>query len=78
MILAIIPCYGDLNVHHVEYRYQAGELKKVYKYTYAQKGIFWLGMLPFIWVNVFTNSHQEALASTVSQFIIHAERDGLL
>lgn len=79
MTYTIIPCWGDLSVHFVEYElYKEKGLQRKYIYRYARKGAWWIGLLPFVWLNLFTNSEEEALASTARQFLIEAEADGLL
>ena len=76
---SIIPCYGDLSVHHVEYVLHEGQIEqRRYNYTYTRRGAWWIGLLPFVWVNLFTNSHEDALASTVHEFLIQAKKEGLL
>ena len=78
MSLAIIPCYGDLFVYETAYAlYIDNVFQKEYHYRYAGKGIFWIGLFPFAWINFFTNSHGDALASTVYYFLRDAQRDGI-
>ena len=78
MTLAIIPCYGDLSVHHVEYGlYIDGVLQRKYHYRYAGKGAYWIGLLPFSWINLFTDGREDALADTVSRFFNEAKQDRL-
>lgn len=79
MTLVVIPCYGDLSVYHADYDlYRNGSLSKHYRYTYVTKGLGWIGLLPLIWINLFTHSREDALSSTAYQFLIDSNRDGLL
>ena len=53
-------------------------LRKTYKYKITSKQLFWLLLLPFSWINVFTYSLEEAVQSTTAQFVMDAQRDGYL
>ena len=78
MTLAIIPCYGELSVHDARYSlYIDGSLQKEYVYRYSGKGAYWIGLLPFSWINLFTRGREEALAGTTHQFLSRAKKDGL-
>ena len=52
--------------------------KQVYRYEIKKKGVGWLGLLPFAWVNFFTTDLKDAVQATTHQFVIEAERDGYL
>ncbi len=76
---SIIPCYGDLSVHHVEYvLYEDQVEQRKYIYTYSRKGAYWIGLLPFVWMNFFTSDQDDALVSTALQFLTDAKKDGFL
>ncbi|MDR4502482.1 MAG: hypothetical protein MRJ96_13615 [Nitrospirales bacterium] len=75
----IIPCYGTLSVHDVEYTvYIKGTFKKRYTYQYKQIGAYWILLLPFVWLNAFTDSREDALATTFHQFLAQSHADGVL
>ena len=41
----------------VEYNlYVNGKSERLYRYEVNRKGIFWIGLLPFAWLNAFTTS----------------------
>lgn len=75
----VIPCYGNLSVYEITYEvYVKNTLAKRYKYHYTQTGAYWIGLLPFIWLNAFTSSHEDALVTTVHRFLTQVTTDGLL
>jgi hypothetical protein len=60
------------SVHH-----QSG-LKKTYKYDITARQFYWILLLPFSWINVFTYSLEDAVQSTTAQFVVDAQREGYL
>ncbi|MGD9850212.1 MAG: hypothetical protein AB7T38_02990 [Nitrospirales bacterium] len=78
LTLAIVPCYGDLMVYEIEYElFKYGIFQTKYTYRYSMKGATWIGLIPFFWLNLFTNSYEDALANTALQFLSDAKKDGL-
>ena len=53
-------------------------LKESYQYEISRKGVQWLGLLPFFWVNLFTTQYKDAFSANAYQFVIDAKRDGYL
>ena len=77
LTLGIIPCYGDLEVFETEYELFIGKhLQASYSYRFSMKGAQWIGLLPFFWLSFFTNSYEDALATTAVLFFTDAKKDG--
>ena len=51
---------------------------QTYRYPITKKGAVWIVLLPFAWVNFFTNDLKDAVRGTTLQFLIDAQRDGNL
>ena len=58
--------------------YDRNALNKTYTYEITSKEFYWLLGLPFIWINFFTYSFDDAVRSTTAQFVVDAQRDGYL
>jgi hypothetical protein len=77
--LALIPCYVDRVVYTVHFDVLIhNALKESYQYEISRKGVQWLGLLPFFWVNLFTTQYKDSFSANVYQFVIDAKRDGYL
>jgi hypothetical protein len=75
----LIPSYSDSSGYIVKYSlYVDRELKSEYRYEITREGAAWIGLLPFLWVNLLTPSEDEAFRATAYQFFMEAERDGYL
>jgi hypothetical protein len=48
----------------------------VYRYPIYKKGVGWIGLLPFAWINYFTTDLADAVEGATLQFLIDAQRDG--
>ena len=74
---AALPFYHDWKGYVVLYHlYIDGKLQSTYRYEITEKGITWLPLLLFAWVNYFTAGETEAFEETARQFVADAERDG--
>jgi len=51
-------------------------LTKTYKYEITARQFYWILLLPFSWMNVFTHSLEDAVQSTTAQFVVDAQREG--
>ena len=77
--LAVIPCYADGVVHTTHFDvFLNNTLKRSYQYEISRKGVQWLGLLPFFWVNFFTTQYKDAFSANAHQFVIDAKRNGYL
>ena len=77
MSLYALPCYYDAGGVVVLYNlYIDGKLQRLYRYEITEKGIQWLPLALFIWVNYFTTGETDAFEETARQFVADAERDG--
>lgn len=75
----VLPYYSSHAGHIISYElYIDHELKKSYRYEITKKGVAWIGLLPFAWVNLFTNDQQDACRVALHRFIRDVERDGYL
>jgi hypothetical protein len=77
--LTIIPCYteGIALYNHFDV-YVDNTLKQDYRYSISRTGIWWIGVLPFFWINLFTADYKEAFLNNIYQFITEATRDEVL
>jgi len=77
MSLFALPWYHEGSGYVVLYDlYLDGKLQRTYRYEITEKGIVWLPLLLFTWVNYFTTGETEAFEETARQFVADAERDG--
>lgn len=79
VVAAPIPFYSTKAGYVVHYDlYVDSGLKKSYSYRIVKKGVSWIALLPFTWVNFLTYSEKDAFRATAYQFLIDAEGDGYL
>jgi hypothetical protein len=72
-----IPHYSDEGGLTVDYHlYKNGTPQHTYPYRIYKKGAGGLLLLPFAWLNFFTDDLKDALRATTLQFLIDAQRDG--
>ena len=77
--LDLLPCWVDGAVFATHFDiYSDNVLKKTYSYEIRRKGLSWIPLLPFIWVNFFIPQYTDAFSATVNQFIADAMRDRVL
>jgi hypothetical protein len=77
--MAVFPYYAGEGGTAVVYTlYRDGRLKSEYRYPITKKGAGWIVLLPFAWLNFFTNDLKDAVRGTTLQFLIDAHRDGNL
>ena len=74
-----IPHYSDEGGLTVDYHlHQNGTPQHTYQYRIYKKGAGGLLLLPFAWLNFFTDDLKDALRATTLQFLIDAQREGNL
>ena len=74
-----LPYYAGEGGTTVVYTlFRDGQRMQTYRYPITKKGAGWLVLLPFAWVNFFTNDLKDAVRGTTLQFLIDAQRDGNL
>jgi hypothetical protein len=74
-----IPYYSDEGGLTADYHlYKSGTPQHTYQYRIYKKGAGGLLLLPFAWLNFFTDDLKDALRGTTLQFLIDAQRDGSL
>lgn len=75
--LGIIPYYCDETGVRVRYDlYIDRQIKKSYQYEIRKKGVTDLLLLPFAWLNLFTDDLADAIVLTTHRLILDAARDG--
>jgi hypothetical protein len=74
--IGIVPCYADGVVYTLHFDVLIHNTLK--EYEISRKGVQWLGLLPFWWVNVFTTQYKDAFSANAYQFVFDAKRDGYL
>lgn len=72
--LTILPAWSTHDGYNVKYNlYQDGQVKETYRYDITRKAGLWLVLLPFVWVNAFTYSEEDAFKATAHQFSFDAQ-----
>jgi hypothetical protein len=75
----LLPSYSESSGHVVRFDlYVDMALRKSYWYEMSRKEAIWFVLLPFVWVNAFTHSPDDAFRATAYQFFLDADRDGYL
>jgi len=73
----LLPYYTGEGGTTVAYTlYRDGRLKQAYRYPITKQGAGWIVLLPFAWLNFFTNDLKDAVRGTALQFLNDAQRDG--
>jgi hypothetical protein len=76
---SLLPYYtGEGGTTVVYTLYHDGQFKQTYRYPITKKGAGWIVLLPFAWLNFFTNDLKDAVRGATLQFLIDAQRDGNL
>jgi hypothetical protein len=79
VFLNAFPYYAGEGGTMVSYKlYRDGRFKQAYRYPITKKGAGWIVLLPFAWLNFFTNDLKGAVHGATLQFLIDAQRDGNL
>jgi hypothetical protein len=79
IVLGLLPYYtGEGGTTVVYTLYRDGQRMQTYRYPITKKGAGWIVLLPFAWVNFFTNDLKDAVRGATLQFLIDAQRDGNL
>lgn len=74
-----IPYYSGQGGLRVLYAlYHDGTRQAAYQYAIKKKGWGGILLLPFAWLNLFTDDLKDGLRATTLQFLINAHRDGNL
>ena len=67
--LTILPAWSTHEGYYVDYVvYVDGVEKRTFEYEITRKGVVWIVLLPFIWINLFTHSEEDAFIATAYQF----------
>ncbi|WHZ27645.1 MAG: hypothetical protein OJF51_002442 [Nitrospira sp.] len=75
----VIPFYINEGGWEFSYSvYHRDRLTKTYKYDLTPRQLYWALLVPFSWINVFTDSLEDAVQATTVQFVMDAQRDGYL
>ena len=75
----VLPYYAGEGGTTVVYTlYRDGQLTQTYRYPITKQGAGWIVLLPFAWLNFFTNDLKDAVRGTTLQFLIDAYHDGNL
>ena len=79
LVAGVLPNYTGVGGTTVVYRlYRDGQLTQIYRYPITKKGAGWIVLLPFAWLNFFTNDLKDAVRGATLQLLIDAQRDGNL
>ena len=79
LAVGILPYYtGDGGTTVVYTLYRDGRHMQTYRYPITKQGAGWIVLLPFAWLNFFTNDLKDAVRGATLQFLIDAQRDGNL
>ena len=77
--LMVLPCYQVVQPYEMNFDlYLNGVLKKKYRYPIARYELNWIVLVPFMWLNWFMTSTEEAIHATVRLCVRDAITDGLL
>lgn len=72
--LTLLPAWSTHDGYTVKYSlFLDGREKETYRYDITRKAGLWLGLLPFIWINAFTYSEEDAFKATAHQFTSDAQ-----
>ncbi|NOT21770.1 MAG: hypothetical protein HOP22_03465 [Nitrospiraceae bacterium] len=75
----LFPIYGWQGGWELSYSvYDQSVLQKTYNYEITARTLISIVGLPFLWINFFTYSFDDAVRSTTAQFVMDAQRDGYL
>lgn len=75
----LIPGYFNGIGYEVQFDVFADNvLTHTYRHEIKLQAIGWIGLLPFVWINLFTTHFVEAFEATVYQFVTEAISDGVL
>lgn len=75
----LIPGYNNGIGYEVQFDVFADNLlTHTYRYEIKVQAVGWIGLLPFVWINLFTTHFVEAFEATVYQFVTEAISDGVL
>jgi len=79
VLVNALPHYAGEGGTTVVYTlYRDGQLTQTYRYPITKKAAGWIVLLPFAWLNFFTNDLKDAVRGATLQFLIDAHRDGHL
>jgi hypothetical protein len=75
----LIPGYFNGIEYEVQFDVFAdNRLTHTYRHEIRLQSIGWIGLLPLVWINLFTAHFVEAFEATVYQFVTEAISDGIL
>jgi len=71
--LTFLPAWSNHDGHKTTYSiYNNGELVKTFEYDRERFIALWLPILPFAWIDLFTDGSYESFASMTNQFLTDA------
>jgi len=77
--LMVLPCYQVVQPYEMNFDlYLNGVFKKKYRYLSIRKELDWIVLAPFMWLNWFMTSNEEAIHATVRLCVGDAISDGFL
>ena len=72
----ILPAYSGSSGFLAQFQvYRDGKKMRLYEYEISRKGFAWLPLLPFFWVNLITDSEDDAFRAVYRQFLTDLARD---
>lgn len=72
--LTLLPCWSTRDGVDMEFNiYKDKQLVKTLDYKVLRSGGMWLGLLPFIWINLMTTSEETACEAATKQFLEDAK-----
>ncbi|MBX3303128.1 MAG: hypothetical protein KF693_13015 [Nitrospira sp.] len=75
----LLPGYFNGIGYEVQFDVFADNLlTRTYRHEIKVQAIGWIGLLPFVWINLFTTHFVEAFEATVYQFVTEAISDEVL
>jgi hypothetical protein len=75
----LIPFYMNEGGWEFSYRVTHRDRRtRTYIYDLTPRQLYWALLVPFSWINVFTDSLEDAVQATTAQFVMDARQDGYL
>lgn len=72
--LTFLPAWSTKDGYVVKYNvYIDGEKVETYRYEITRKVGLWMGLIPFVWVNLITYNEEDAFRATAYQFFNDAQ-----
>jgi hypothetical protein len=76
-LLFLLPIYSNSMGYDVQFKVLVdGKATRLYEYPIRRRVFAWLPVLPFIWINAFTDAEEDAFAAVTKRFFLEAQHDG--